>query len=80
MACLGMAERDAASNVNVSRFGGRLTRAVGFINISQSARLVVFVGSTGLKVAVENGELCILEEGRQRKFLKQVEQITFKDE
>jgi propionate CoA-transferase len=28
-------------------------------------------------VAVENGELRILEEGRQRKFLKQVEQITF---
>jgi propionate CoA-transferase len=80
MACLGMAECDAAGNVNVSRFGGRLTGAGGFINISQSARLVVFVGSftgAGLKVAVENGELRILEEGRQKKFLKQVEQITF---
>ena len=80
MACLGMAECDAAGNVNVSRFGGRLTGAGGFINISQSARLVVFVGSftgAGLKVAVENGELRILEEGRQKKFLKEVEQITF---
>ena len=80
MACLGMAECDEAGNVNVSRFGGRLTGAGGFINISQNARLVVFAGTftgNGLKVAVENGELRVLEEGRQRKFLKKVGQITF---
>src|SRR5271166_5475842 len=80
MTCLGMAECDEAGNVNVSRFGGRLTGAGGFINISQNARLVVFAGAftgNGLKVAVENGELRILEEGKQRKFLKKVGQITF---
>ena len=80
MACLGMAECDASGNVNVSRFGGRVNGAGGFINISQNARLVVFVGSftgNGLKIAVEDKKLRILEEGRQRKFPKQVEQITF---
>ena len=80
MACLGMAECDASGNVNVSRFGGRVNGAGGFINISQNARLVVFVGSftgNGLKIAVEDKKLRILEEGKQRKFPKQVEQITF---
>ena len=80
MACLGMAECDAIGNVGVSRYGGRLTGAGGFINISQNARLVVFVGTftgRGLKVEVVDGKLRIVEEGRQRKFLKQVEQITF---
>jgi len=80
MACLGMAECDEAGNINVSRFGGRVNGAGGFINISQNARLVVFVGSftgSGLKVTIENNTLRILQEGKQRKFPKHVEQITF---
>lgn len=80
MACLGLAQADARGNVNVSRFGTRLAGAGGFINISQNARRLVFAGTFtagGLEVGISGGKLSVINEGRARKFLQEVEQITF---
>ncbi len=77
---LGMAQVDEEGNVNASKFGSRLAGCGGFINISQNARKVLFMGSFtagDLQIEVENGELKILREGPTKKFVRKVDQITF---
>jgi propionate CoA-transferase len=78
-AFLGAAEVDAEGNVNVSRFGDRLAGAGGFINITQNARSLYFLGSfvARANVDVEHGRLRIVQDSPALKFIDRVRQVTF---
>ncbi len=80
LAILGLAEVDKNGNVNVSKFGSRVTGPGGFINITQSTKKIVFMGTftaVNLKEEIIEDKLEILKEGEKKKFVNQLEQITF---
>ncbi|RVU46147.1 acyl CoA:acetate/3-ketoacid CoA transferase [Rubrivivax rivuli] len=84
LAVLGMAELDAAGNVNVSRFGSGEQALIagvgGFINITQGAKALVFVGTLtagGLQVQAEGGRLRIVQEGRLQKLVPAVAHLSY---
>lgn len=80
IAFLGLAEVDKHGNINVSKFGPKVPGCGGFINITQSSKKVFFCGTftaKGLDIKIENGELKIINEGINKKFVDSVQQITF---
>jgi len=76
---LGFGEIDQYGNVNVSKFNGIIPGCGGFIDIAHKTPKLVFCGSFtagGADISVGDGRLTILKEGKYRKIVKQVEQVT----
>lgn len=76
---VGALEVDAAGNVNVSLSGKRVIGVGGFTNLTQSAKEVYYCfpfTAGGLKGALEDGKLQIIQEGRHRKFRAKIDQIS----
>jgi propionate CoA-transferase len=77
---LGMAEVNANGDVNVTRVGNKLTGPGGFVDISQATPRVNLLGTFtagGLEVEVKDGQVKILREGRIRKFVSDLKEVTF---
>ena len=80
MTFLGAAQVDQHGNVNVSKFGPRISGTGGFIDISQSTGKVVFCTyfkAKGLEGEISGGKLRITREGDIVKFVENVQQISF---
>ena len=80
IAFLSGAEIDRYGNVNVTKFGGRVVGPGGFINISQNAPKMCFLGTFTAgkqKLYAENGKLVIEQDGPIIKFRQDVEQVSF---
>jgi acyl CoA:acetate/3-ketoacid CoA transferase len=76
---LGVGEVDAAGNVNVSKFAREWNGPGGFNTITEHTPRIVICGtltSGGLAVDIADGRMRIAQEGRFRKFVPAVEQIT----
>lgn len=80
LAFLSFAQVDADGSVNVSRFNGRIIGVGGFVNISQYARKVIFSGTFTagkLDISWQNGKTAIHQDGKFKKFVKALEQVSY---
>lgn len=80
IAFLGLAQTNRFGDVNVSKFSGKVTGCGGFINISQKTPKLIYCGTFtagGLKETFTDGKLHILQEGKSRKFVNHLEQVTY---
>jgi propionate CoA-transferase len=84
LVCVGAAQVDFNGNVNVGRIGDRVVGVGGFTNLTTASRKVVFLttftDTKGLEVAYEDGKLSITSEGKIKKFVNTIDQISFSGE
>jgi len=76
---LGLAQADREGNVNVSKFAHMAPGSGGFCNICHQTKKIVFCGTFtagGLLEEIVDGRVVIRREGKVKKFVAKVEQIT----
>ena len=80
---LSFMQVDTEGSVNVSRLAARphvTAGAGGFVDITARARHLVFSGfftAGGVKFDLQDGRLQIVQEGKTRKFVREIEHVTF---
>ena len=79
---LSFLEIDSEGSVNVSKLSHRphvTAGAGGFVDITARARRIIFSGffTAGAKLEISGGKLVIAREGKVRKLVETVEQVTF---
>jgi len=80
IAFMGVGEVGRSGDVNSTKMGRRVTGAGGFINITQNAAKVVFCSTfttKGLQCTIGDGRITVGQEGRVRKFVERVGQVSF---
>lgn len=76
---LGIGEFDQYGNVNVSKFNGIIPGCGGFIDIAHRTKKLVFCGTFtagSAQIEIGGGSLHIRQDGRYRKLVNRVEQVT----
>jgi propionate CoA-transferase len=81
-ALLSFLQIDSHGSVNVSKLGVRphvTAGAGGFVDITSRAKKIVYSGffNAGAKMEIRGGKLHIEKEGRVKKLVREVEQISF---
>ena len=77
---MGLGELGEDGSVNSTKMGSRCTGAGGFIDITQNAKKVVFLGTftaSGAEYEFSEGKLKIVKEGKIRKMVKEAAQLSF---
>lgn len=77
---MGLGELGEDGSVNSTKMGARCTGAGGFIDITQNAKKIVFLGTftaSGAEYEFKDGKLTILKEGKIQKMVKKVAQLSF---
>ncbi len=79
MAFLGFAQIDQFGNINSTRFGKVITGSGGSVDISSSAKKVIYCGTFAVKSVQEISAsgLSIAHPGKMKKFVEKVQQVSF---